>query len=44
MEICEVPAYVKLTAEFGTWAGEIKPEELPDCVLVDWVRVYREAE
>jgi len=43
-EICEVPAYVKLTAEFGTWAGEIKPAELPDRVLVDWVRVYREKE
>ncbi|MBQ3176519.1 MAG: glycoside hydrolase family 16 protein [Clostridia bacterium] len=44
VEICEVPAYVKVTAEFGTWAGDIKPEELPDRVLVDWVRVYREVE
>jgi beta-glucanase (GH16 family) len=44
VEICEVPAYVKLTAEFGTWAGPVKPEGLPDCALVDWVRVYREIE
>ena len=40
--ICEKPGYLKLTAEFGTWAHPIIPEELPDCVRVDWVRVYRE--
>jgi len=40
--ICEHPGYLKLTAEFGTWASPIVPEELPDCVRVDWVRVYRE--
>ena len=40
--ICSRPGYLKLTTEFGTWAGPIVPEELPDCVRVDWVRVYRE--
>ena len=42
VEICEVPAYLKLTAEFGTWAGTAIPDELPDCALVDWVHVYKE--
>ncbi len=40
--ICNRPGYLKLTTEFGTWAQPIVPEELPDCVRVDWVRVYRE--
>lgn len=39
--ICNKPGYLKLTAEFGSWAKPIVPEELPDCVRVDWVRVYR---
>lgn len=39
--ICQVPVYLKLSCEFGKWAGEIKPEELPDCMVVDYVRVYR---
>ncbi len=42
--ICGVPCYVKLSCEFGTWAGDIVPEELPDCMTVDYVRVYREVE
>lgn len=40
--ICNRPGYLKLTTEFGTWASPIIPEELPDYVRVDWVRVYRE--
>jgi len=42
--ICEVPTYLKLSCEFGHWAGEIRPDELPDCMIVDYVRVYKEAE
>ncbi len=42
MGICKEPAYLKLTAEFGSWAGPIQPEQLPDYALVDWVRVYKE--
>ncbi len=42
--ICEVPVYLKLSCEFGTWAGEIKKDELPDCMVVDYVRVYKEVE
>ena len=41
--ICNQPGYLKLTTEFGSWAKPIVPEELPDCVRVDWVRVYEEA-
>jgi hypothetical protein len=33
---------MKLTTEFGHWAAPVVPEELPDCVEVDWVRAYRE--
>lgn len=40
--ICEVPVYLKLSCEFGTWAGDIKRDELPDCMTVDYVRVYKE--
>jgi beta-glucanase (GH16 family) len=40
--ICTEPGYLKLTTEFGTWAKPVVPEELPDCVKVDRVRVYSE--
>jgi beta-glucanase (GH16 family) len=40
--ICDQPGYLKITTEFGTWATPIVKEELPDCVRVDWVRVYQE--
>ena len=40
--ICDKPGYLKITTEFGTWASPIVKEELPDCVRVDWVRVYQE--
>ena len=40
--ICDKPGYLKISTEFGTWAKPIVREELPDCVRVDWVRVYRE--
>lgn len=40
--ICDKPGYLKLSTEFGTWAAPIVKEELPDCVKVDYVRVYRE--
>ena len=39
--ICDKPGYLKLTTEFGTWAAPIIKEELPDCMLVDYVRVYK---
>ena len=39
---CQVPCYLKITSEFGTWAGSIVPEQLPKHFYVDYVRVYKE--
>ena len=39
---CQVPCYVKITAEYGKWAGEIKSEQLPTHFSVDYVRIYKE--
>ncbi|MCX8035942.1 MAG: glycoside hydrolase family 16 protein [Candidatus Sumerlaeia bacterium] len=38
--VSQVPQYVKLTEEIGTWAGNIADAKLPDYFLVDYVRVY----
>ena len=39
---CQVPCYLKVTAEYGTWAGSIVPAQLPAHFTVDYVRVYKE--
>ncbi len=39
--ISQVPAYIKLTLEVGSWAGETDKEQLPDYVYVDYVRAYQ---
>ncbi|MBP5617597.1 MAG: glycoside hydrolase family 16 protein, partial [Clostridia bacterium] len=39
--VCEVPLYLKLTVEFGSWAGTINKAKLPDAFVVDYVRVYK---
>ena len=39
---CTVPCYLKISAEFGTWAGSIVPSQLPAHFYVDYVRVYEE--
>jgi beta-glucanase (GH16 family) len=38
--VSQVPEYVKLTEEIGTWGGEIQKASLPDYCEVDYVRVY----
>ncbi|MDO4585983.1 MAG: glycoside hydrolase family 16 protein [Planctomycetia bacterium] len=38
--ICNVPLYLKLSDEIGSWAGDIKTASLPDETLIDYVRVY----
>jgi beta-glucanase (GH16 family) len=38
--VSQVPEYVKLTEEIGTWGGDIKTAQLPDYFEVDYVRVY----
>ena len=36
-----IPTYIKITAEFGTWGGEIKEELLPAKMYVDYMAVYK---
>jgi beta-glucanase (GH16 family) len=38
--VCQVPLYMKLTAEAAPWAGIINMNELPKYVLIDYVKVY----
>lgn len=38
--VSQVPEFLKLTEEIGTWGGDIKKASLPDEFLVDYVRVY----
>jgi hypothetical protein len=37
---CTKPCYIKLSDEVGTWGGDIREAQLPDTMLVDYVRVY----
>lgn len=42
--ICEAQAYMKISAEFGTWGGEVSPEIEnggSKKMLVDYVKVYK---
>ncbi len=38
--VSQVPEFIKLTEEIGTWGGKIQEAKLPDYFLVDYVRVY----
>jgi beta-glucanase (GH16 family) len=38
--VSQVPEFLKLTEEIGTWGGDIKAAKLPDYFEVDYVRVY----
>lgn len=38
--VSQVPQFIKLTEEIGTWAGDITKAVLPDFFAVDYVRVY----
>ena len=38
--VCQVPQYMLLSDEIGSWAGDISKAKLPDRFLVDYVRVY----
>jgi len=38
--VCQVPQYMLLSDEIGSWAGDITKARLPDQFLVDCVRVY----
>ena len=41
---CEPEMYLKISAEIGTWAGNIKKDQLPNSWKVDYVRVYQLSE
>ena len=38
--VSQVPQYIILSNEVGTWAGDINAAKLPDSCLIDYVRVY----
>jgi beta-glucanase (GH16 family) len=38
--VSQVPEFIKLTEEIGTWAGDIQRAKLPDYFEVEYVRVY----
>jgi HEAT repeat protein len=38
--VCQVPEYIKLSDEIGSWGGDIRKAHPPDQFLVDYVRVY----
>ena len=38
--VCQVPLYLKLSDEVGSWGGDVRKATLPDKFLVDYVRVY----
>ena len=42
--VCQVPEFLKLTEEIGSWAGDITKARLPDYFEVDYVRVYETSE
>ena len=39
--ICQNALYIKLTVEFGSWAGSYSASTLPDAVVIDYVRVWQ---
>lgn len=38
--VSQVPEYIMLSNEIGTWAGDISSAKLPDGFMVDYVRVF----
>ena len=38
--VCQTPLYIKVSDEVGKWGGDITKANLPDALLVDYVRVY----
>lgn len=42
--VSQVPEYLMLTEEIGTWGGDIATADLPDFFEVDFVRVYERTE
>jgi len=38
--VCQVSSYLKITAEAAEWAGHAQDADLPDYLIVDYVKVY----
>ncbi len=38
--VCNKKCYLKITTEFGSWAGRYVLPQLPDSITVDYVKVY----
>lgn len=38
---CEVPLFLKISSETGSWTGIPDPKDLPDLMKIDYVRVYK---
>ena len=39
---CTVATYLKITTEFGTWGGTVNDNLMPDALVVDYIRAYKE--
>jgi len=39
--VSQVPIYLKISSEIGTWGGDIKKAKLPDQFRVDYVRAWQ---
>lgn len=44
VSISYIPSYLKISLESGEWTGLPDAEEVPDCILVDYVKVYQRAD
>lgn len=44
IDICKVPTYLKISLESGSWTGAPNSNDLPDCLTVDYVKVYQRAD
>lgn len=40
--VCQVPLYLKITTETGSWTGFPDEKSLPDSFVVDYVKAYQE--
>ena len=41
--VCDTETYMKITAEFGSWGGLVNLSLMPDALVVDYIRAYKEA-
>jgi beta-glucanase (GH16 family) len=38
--VSQAPSYIKLSVEVGEWSGDIKKANLPDAMIIDYVKAY----